>query len=119
MSGSSSIASYEPYALGIPRAAAACRALPRSREAMAVTVDHCPCCIEGMTLRVAMLATPRMPQRILSMRVYCYRRAAECESTPVMPDDEGGEFAVRDDVAPPLPRSPEPRSRWPSNQWAP
>jgi hypothetical protein len=43
----------------------ACRALSRSREAMALTVVNCPRCIAEMTCSSPILAVLRMPQRSL------------------------------------------------------
>src|SRR5260370_2507431 len=50
----------------MPRSAAARRALSGSREAMATTCDHSLRCMAGITLTVAILATPRTPQRTLA-----------------------------------------------------
>src|SRR5688572_14385858 len=47
----------------MPRLAAASSALARSREAIAVTVDASPRCMAGITLTVAIFATPSTPQR--------------------------------------------------------
>src|ERR1039458_7761630 len=49
----------------MPSLLAACRALSRSREAMALTVVSCPRCIAGMTCSRPILAVLRMPQRSL------------------------------------------------------
>src|ERR1019366_4003986 len=49
----------------MPRAAAACWALGRSREAMAAISHHSPRCMAGMTFFTAILAAPRTPQRTL------------------------------------------------------
>src|SRR5438132_11138983 len=45
----------------MPNSLAACLALSRSLEAIAVTSDHSPRCIAGMTFFTAMLATPKTP----------------------------------------------------------
>ena len=49
----------------MPSSRAAFSALARSREAMAAISVRVPRCMAGMTLTVAILATPRTPQRIL------------------------------------------------------
>src|ERR1017187_10931002 len=49
----------------MPSLLAACRALSRSREAMALTIVSCPRCIAGMTCSRPILAVLRMPQRSL------------------------------------------------------
>ncbi len=64
-SGSFRRASYDPYAFGIPSAAAALRALSALREAMAVTSEYRPRCMAGMTFSVAIFATPSTPHLTL------------------------------------------------------
>src|SRR5260370_25833594 len=54
--------------------AAAC-ALVKSREAMAAMSLKAPFCIPGMTLRVAMDATPRTPHLIFLVIAFSYRDA--------------------------------------------
>src|SRR5882672_7815604 len=49
----------------MPSARAASSALPRSREAIAVTSLHAPFCIPGMTFFTPILAVLRIPQRTL------------------------------------------------------
>ena len=49
----------------IPSFVAAARAFSRFREAIAVTSDHWPRCIAGMTFSIAILAAPSTPHRIL------------------------------------------------------
>src|SRR5688572_14871597 len=71
MSGSASSSSYDPKALGMPSARAAFSAFSRTRDAIAVTCDHCPRCMAGMTFAVAIFAAPSTPQRILSIES-CY-----------------------------------------------
>src|SRR5215471_11303006 len=66
MSRSASKASYDPYALGIESRSAACFALLRSREAIAMTSQFVPACIAGMTFSTAILATPSTPHLTLS-----------------------------------------------------
>ena len=51
--------------MAMPSALAACRALARSREAMAVTLVNCPRIMPGMTFVRPMLAVLRTPQRSL------------------------------------------------------
>src|SRR4051794_38007659 len=65
MSGSASIASYDPYAFAIPSAPAAASAFALSREAIAVTSVYSLRCMAGITFFTAMPATPNTPQRTL------------------------------------------------------
>src|SRR4030088_320400 len=48
----------------MPSCCAVRRAFVRSLEAMAVTSDHSPSCIPGMTFLTAILATPKTPHLI-------------------------------------------------------
>src|SRR5216683_3729071 len=83
MPGSARRSSYDAWARGMCRSLAASRALAWSREAMAVISEYSPCCMAGITLVVAILATPRMPQRILCTGLFYLtvapRRSHECE----------------------------------------
>src|SRR3989442_2238768 len=66
ISGSSSSSSYDPQAFRMPSVRAASSAFSRLREAMAATSIHSAFWIAGITFRVAILATPRTPDRTLA-----------------------------------------------------
>src|SRR5215813_11195295 len=51
----------------MPSVRAASSALPRSREAIAVTSLHTPFCMPGMTFVTAIFAVLRIPQRTLDI----------------------------------------------------
>src|SRR6202023_591073 len=51
----------------MPSVRAAFSALPRSREAIAVTSLHTPFCMAGMTFVTAIFAVLRIPQRTLDI----------------------------------------------------
>src|SRR5215469_17345447 len=51
----------------MPSVRAASSALPRSREAIAVTSLHTPFCMPGMTFVTAMFAVLKIPQRTLDI----------------------------------------------------
>src|SRR5229473_6895915 len=61
MSLSASNSSYEPYAFAIPNSFAAASAFFKSREAIAAIALNALLCIPGITLRVAIDATPSTP----------------------------------------------------------
>src|SRR5215469_13004318 len=58
----------------MPRIWAAFSALPRSREAIAVTSLHAPFCMPGMTFVTAIFAVLRTPQRTLDIARYHSRK---------------------------------------------
>src|SRR5690348_13778735 len=64
IAGSASNSSYDPYAFAIPKSAAAFSALARSREAIPTISVDVPRCMAGITLTVAIFATPTTPHRI-------------------------------------------------------
>src|SRR5215467_11364310 len=57
----------------MPSSFAAACALLKSRDAMAATSDHSPIFIPGITLRVAMDATPSIPHfTLLTLPIECF-----------------------------------------------
>src|SRR3712207_2690564 len=66
----------------MPSVVAVSRAFMRSRDAMAVTFDSFPRCIAGITLTVAILATPKTPQRT----VCCIERQCRTGDTEIHMD---------------------------------
>src|SRR5579862_3133839 len=62
----------------MPSLPAAVAALSKSRDAMATTSDHSPFCIAGITLTVAIFATPRTAHRTLSGMLRVSKLGIEC-----------------------------------------
>src|SRR5215475_12445664 len=58
----------------MPSVRAASSALPRSREAIAVTSLHTPFCMPGMTFVTAIFAVLRIPQRTLDINRHHSRK---------------------------------------------
>jgi len=89
--------------LAIPRERAASSALPRSREAIAVTSHNSPFCIPGITFFKPILAAPRTPHRTLFAMPDMIAANRLFRVAPASRRLSGGRLALRAIISNPAP----------------